>query len=306
MRCRIPVWRDVSTDDLIVMMQDEDELREQKEILEAMEPKLKEKFDQIRDLIETEFHTVLKNRYELGEHFQALYLDETNNGAKVYGKHAVDNICRLLGIDKSIVRSCMKFVALYSRDDLEMLCTRKLPRGEHVSWSHLRALVQVQDTPRREELLEKTFEQGWTCIELSDAIRNDHDHDNNSGRPLKVPGSFDAMIAQQKQVVEQFERRNQKVWSSEKHSLIKKAEELPEEEVTEDRLKQAAELAYQLRGLADEAVKSAEKAEAVVERFRNILSKRRADAESEDNESGKEGSREKKTKGKRKLAGAGK
>ena len=271
--------RDVASDDLVSLMQEEDEFAEQRQILEEMKPKLREKFEQIRELVESEIHAVLRNRYALGEHFQALYDDETDNGAKVYGKHAVQNICRLLGIDKTLVNNCMRFVQVYSRADLDMLCTRLLPRNEHLSWSHVRCLVQEDDDKRREQLLEKTFNEGLTCSELDYAIRCGNDHESNKGgRPLKIPASFDGMVQQQKKFAEEWERRSQKVWSHPTHSLVVKAAELAEEEVTEERLKEAAELAYQLRVVADEANRAADKAEAVVHNFERILAERKASA----------------------------
>jgi hypothetical protein len=278
--------RATDSDDLIRLMQEDDELAAQRRIMNDMKPKLREKFDQIRELLENEIHAVLRNRYELGEHFKALFDDETENGAKVYGKGAVKNITRLLGIEETFVRACIKFVQLYSRDDLESLCTRLLPRGEHLSWSHVRCLLRVDGELRRKELLEKTFTEGLTCAELAYAI-DSHDDDGigtTCGRPLKVPATFDALVAQQKQVTEQWERRNQKVWSDPKHSLVTRAQELPDDEVTEQRLGEAEELAYLLRRQANDAIKAAEKAEVVVERFRLILCQRAGTVEEDDPE----------------------
>ena len=63
-------------------------------------------------------------------------------------------------------------------------------------------------------LLEKTFNEGLTCSELAYAIKCGDDHESNKGgRPLKIPASFDGMVQQQKKAAEEWERRNQKVWS---------------------------------------------------------------------------------------------
>ncbi len=88
------------------------------------------------------------------------------------------------------------------------------------------------------------------------------------------------MVQQQKKAAEEFGRRNQRVWSHPTHSLVVKAAELAEEEVTEGRLKEASELAYQLRVVADEANRAADKAEAVVRNFERILAERKASADS--------------------------
>ena len=50
--------------------------------------------------------------------------------------------------------------------------------------------------------------------------------------------------------------------------------------MTEERLKEASELAYQLRVVADEANRAADKAEAVVRNFERILAERKASTDS--------------------------
>ena len=131
------------------------------------------------------------------------------------------------------------------------------------------------------QLLEKTFNEGLTCSELAYSIKSGDDRESNKGgRPLKIPASFDGMVQQQKKAAEEFERRNQRVWSHPTHSLVVKAAELGKEEVTEERLKEAAELAHQLRIVADEANRAADKAEAVVHNFERILAERKASADS--------------------------
>jgi hypothetical protein len=276
--------RAADTDDIIRVMQEGDELAAQRRIMENMTPRLREKFDQIHELIENETHVVLRNRYELGVLFKAIYDDETDNGAKVYGRHAVDNVTRLLGVEQSFVRNCIAFARLYTRGDLESLCSRLLPRGEHLCWSHVRCLLRVNDEVRRKELLERIFAEGLTCAELAFTIDTPQGGGNgtNRGRPLKVPPNFDAVVAQQKQVTEEWERRNQRVWSDPRHSIAAKAQELSDDDVTEQRLNEAEELARLLRRQANEANKAAEKAEAVVERFRLILSKRAGTVEEDE------------------------
>jgi uncharacterized protein (UPF0216 family) len=116
--------RATDSDDLIRVMEEDDELATQRRIMNDMKPKLRERFDQIRELVENEIHAVLRNRYELGVHFKVLYDDETDNGAKIYGREAVKNITRVLGIEETLVRACIKFVQLYSRNELESLSTR--------------------------------------------------------------------------------------------------------------------------------------------------------------------------------------
>jgi hypothetical protein len=82
-------------------------------------------------------------------------------------------------------------------------------------------------------------------------------------------------VAQQQQSAEEWDRRYSKVWATQDCSLVAHAAKLPDEEVTEERLHHARDLAIQLRKVADQAVAQAEKAEQVVREFERILAERR-------------------------------
>jgi len=89
-----------------------------------------------------------------------------------------------------------------------------------------------------------------------------------------VPKDFDGAVAQQQQSAERWDRLHTKVWASPAQSLVTHAALLPPEEVTNERLRQARDLAMMLRRVATEALEQAEKAERVVLDFERILDER--------------------------------
>jgi cell division FtsZ-interacting protein ZapD len=89
-----------------------------------------------------------------------------------------------------------------------------------------------------------------------------------------VPKDFDGAVAQQQQSAEEWDRRHTRVWGKQDRSLVTQAAKLPPEQVTEERLRQARELAVQLRRVANQALAQAEKAEQVVRDFERILNLR--------------------------------
>jgi hypothetical protein len=174
----------------------------------------------------------------------------------------------------------MRFAQLCSREDLERLCAAVLPRGEGLSWSHVRCLLQIEDRTQRETLLEKVVEDGLTCSELAYEVKQLHDADNR-GRPPKVPADFDGMLTQQRQFVDQWDRRFTKTWTDAKRSLFTKAAALKPEEVTEEKVKQTRELAHTLRSLKKEVGFAVDKLEAIAKGLQEKLEQPQGTEESQ-------------------------
>jgi hypothetical protein len=266
-----------TTDEIIAMMQEEADLQKRRDILANMSPKLREKYEWIREWLDTEIKTTLQSRYELGEQVLEIYMDETKNGAKVYGRGAINKICKLLDWDDGVIRACLKLVQTYTREDIVRICALKLPRDEPVTWSHVRTLLEVDDPTQRDELLEKTVAEGLTCTELGLEVKQlvEKAPDDGRGRPVKVPSSFSGLVQQQLQVADTWEKRYAKVWSNSPQSFITRATELQEKELTEEHLRYATVLAHRLRQMADQAVAAAKKAEEVVRQFEQLLAERK-------------------------------
>jgi hypothetical protein len=171
-----------TTDELIALANEEADLQKRREILANMSPKLREKYEWIRQWLASDVSYSLQSRYELGEQVLEIYLDETKNGAKVYGQRAIEKICKLLDWDDGVIRACLRLVQTYTRQDIARICSLKLPRKEPVTWSHLRSLLAVDDPGQREELLQKTVAEGWTCTELGQEVKRLADKPPGDGR----------------------------------------------------------------------------------------------------------------------------
>ena len=177
------------TDEIIALMQQEDEAAERTEIHQAMTPACREKLQYFETWLRKEVNHTLRSRYELGLHVHELYEDEKKNKGKLYGKNAIGRICKLLSWDDGIIRLALRFVQRYTPDDLERICTIVMPDGEPLTWSHVRALIPIDDNARRKELLERTVAEGWNCTELAQEIKSLADgstHDGR-GRPPREP-----------------------------------------------------------------------------------------------------------------------
>jgi hypothetical protein len=264
------------TDEIIAAAQEEDDAAEREKILKTMTPACRKKLKYFENWFRKEMDHTLRSRYELGLVAKELYEDESQGG-KLYGKNAIGRIGTILHWDDGLIRLALRFVQRYTPEDLERLCGIVLPTGEPLTWSHARALVQVEDATRREELLDRTVAEGWTCNELAREIKalKERTSSDGRGRPPRLPKDFDGAVAQQQQSAEEWDRRYSKVWGAQDRSLLAQAAKLPPEEVTDERLHQARELAIQLRKVANQAVAQAEKAEEVVRDFERILDERR-------------------------------
>jgi hypothetical protein len=241
----------------------------------------REKLKYFETWLRNEVDHALRGRYELGQQALELYKDERDNGGKAYGRHAIDRICTLLRWDDGVIRTALRFVQTFTPEDLERLCGLVLPKGEPVTWSHVRTLVQVRDAARRQQLLDKTVAEGWTCDQLAHEMRRlaERPANDGRGRPPRLPRHFDDAVAQQQESADRWDRLHTKVWVTDKHSLAAQAAQLAPEEVTDERLRGARQLAAQLRRVADEARAQAEQAEEVVRGFERILAERqRAEA----------------------------
>jgi hypothetical protein len=266
-----------TTDEIIAAMREEGEEARRKKILERMNPACRKKLKYFESWLRQEVGHTLRRRYELGLQVRELYDDETKGGGKVYGTNAIDRICKLLNWDDGLIRMALRFVRAYSPEDLERLCAQVLPKGEPLTWSHVRALLEVTDRSRRQELLDRTTSEGWTCTELARQIvrLGDNATGDGRGRPPRVPKDFDGAVAQQQESAERWDRLYSKVWAKQDRSLATQAAKLPPEEVTDERWHQVRDLAYQLRRVADQAREQAEMAEQIVRDFERILAERR-------------------------------
>jgi hypothetical protein len=265
-----------TTGEVLAAMREEDEAAERQAVLQSMTPACQEKLRYFDTWLRNEVSHTLRSRYELGLQVRELYDDEWQNGGRLYGRNAIGRICKLLRWDDGVIRLALRFAQAFTPEDLERLCALALPRGETLTWSHVRALLAVDDPAQRLGLLERTAAEGWTCTELAQEVKGlvERPAQDRRGRPPRAPKDFDGAVAQQQQSAEQWDRHFTRVWGKQDRSLVTQAARLPAEHVTEERLCQARDLAAQLRRVADQAREQAEQAEQVVREFERVLGER--------------------------------
>jgi len=264
-----------TTEELIEMMKEEDQAAKRTRIVEKMTPACREKLDFFEHWIRRQCDHMLRSRYELGKAALELLEDEQKNGGKLYGKNAIGRICKVLQWDDGLIRLSMRFARNYSEADLERLCALVMPSGETLTWSHLRCLLTISEAKQRQDLLDLAVRESWSCTELAHQVKYlDEDKEPDSrGRPPTKPKDFDSAVKQQLEHAGQWDRRHSRVWGQQDTSLVAQATKLAPEEVTKERLQKAQELAYQLRCVANQAIKQAEAAEQVAREFEQILKK---------------------------------
>src|SRR5689334_22564809 len=118
-----------STDEIIDIMREEDEIAEQNRILQAMTPACRKKLTYIETWLRKDMDHCLRSRYELGLQVQELYDDDRKNNGKIYGKNAIGRICKLLHWEDGLLRLALRFVQAFTPEDLERLCSTVLPKG---------------------------------------------------------------------------------------------------------------------------------------------------------------------------------
>src|ERR1700722_14080198 len=226
------IFASKNTDELIDVMKEQAETAERERILKSMTPECRKKLEYINTRLRTEVSHNLRSRYELGLQVKELYEDERKNGGKIYGKNAINKICKLLDWDDGLIRMALRFVQQFSRDDLEYLCKIRLPSGDPLTWSHVRCLVSVDDKKLRKELLDKTLAEGLTCMDLAHELKrlSDHTANDGRGRPLRMPKDFDSSLAQQQHLSEDWDKRYTKVWAKQDRTLEAQAAKLALEE----------------------------------------------------------------------------
>lgn len=151
-----------TTDEIIAAMKEEDASAEREKILQTMTPACRKKLKYFENWLRKDVERSLRSRYELGLQVQELYEDEKKNGGKLYGKNAIGRICQILHWEDGVIRLALRFVQTFSQKDLERLCTLTLPKGQPLTWSHVRTLLLVDDTAQRQQLLNRTVAEGWT------------------------------------------------------------------------------------------------------------------------------------------------
>jgi hypothetical protein len=227
-----------TTDELIELNEEEIEIQERQEVLQGMTPSFRQKLEYIEGWLRREAVHYLRRYYELGKQVEELYLDDRQNNGRVYGRDPIGRICKLLHWGDGIIYNSLRLVQTYSEDEIDRLCSVTMPSGAPLSWSHVRCLLEVKEDSKREDVLDLTIKNGWTCNRLAQEVKRIRDPagSDTRGRPPRTPNHLDDLLAQQNDVIKHWDRLYLRVWSNSRHSMSSQVAKLQPGEVTEQRL----------------------------------------------------------------------
>src|SRR5690349_11833093 len=100
---RPKVFAAQTTDEIIAVMREEGAAAEREKVLRAMTPACREKLAYIENWFRSEVARSLRSRYELGLVVREMYEDEKKNNGKVYGRNAIEKICKVLKWDDGVI-----------------------------------------------------------------------------------------------------------------------------------------------------------------------------------------------------------
>ena len=225
--------------------------------------------------LRVEMTRTLRSRYELGLQALELYEDEKKGGS-VYGKGAIENICKVLRWDDGLIRSALKLVRVYTPEQMNGICKLVLPDGQPLNWSHLRTIILVRDPVQRQTLLDRTVAEGLTCTQVAREFTRlgQSRPDETRGRPPRLPKNFDEAVSGQMHAAAQWDRLHNQIWGLPERSLVAHASKLDPKDMTSQRVDQLRKLVDELRRVADQATEHAEKAEGIARDFARTLNEK--------------------------------
>ncbi len=197
-------------------------------------PGLQQKLLKLQERLGPEPAWGLKDRHKLGLAIQDAVRKESALGDSRYGAGTVNRIAEVLGLKRSILDKLRCFAEAFDQEQVEQFAGARLPGGEALSWSHVRALLAVQDEKKRARLLERTKAEGWTSARLEAAIRDLKGGKARGGgrRPL-APATLEDLVLQMGQLLDGWENRHEQVWSKQEHSLAALVRRLPARKVNQ-------------------------------------------------------------------------
>lgn len=240
--------------------------------LNKLQKDLREYVDWVLEWCQDEQRNSLVRRWELGNHL--------NQISNKFGVKGLRKLKTFLKEDPSMLHKVSKLAEYYSREDIIAICDRLMADGiTHVSYSHMRIIVGVPGKEDRNDILELTFQNCWTSVQLGAHVKKKFDSrsPNPKGRGPAIPKDAKQLISQQIQFAEDFDDRNLHVWNRPEYSLSTQVDKLDPVEYNEDLEKQLATVVHRFRIISTEASKRADEAEKALADMVSIRNRRLRD-----------------------------
>ena len=163
------------------------------DIIGEMTPALKSCYDQVCTLMTSVQQGNITARYKTGV-IVADALDSTDT--QLYGKGAASRLASALNIQKQELYRCKVFASTYTSKEVKKLLTRRTPSGRRITWSHLDALIRIEQPGLRRKLLDRVFAEDLNTRELQRIIKEKcGKRGNGKGRPKASPKTVHGLLA---------------------------------------------------------------------------------------------------------------
>jgi hypothetical protein len=144
----------------------------------------------------------LANNWEFGK-----LVSEVSSDVNTYGANFIATLARLLNLEISYLYKRLKFFNVFSFDEMARLKEmRTSATNTPLTWTHVQAVLSLESSEDRWNLLELACENNWTPGMLTQHARQrpSATADNRrgkTGRPAKVPQTVDGKLAQMRETL---------------------------------------------------------------------------------------------------------
>ena len=162
-------------------------------ILSEMTPALRQCYKQISGLLSEADKSTIVARHKTGKIIQDIM--DADDSSK-YGKDAAGQLALALDVPRQDLYRCKVFADTYSAGDVKKIVSQTTSGGRKIKWSHVDAIIRIQDDKLRRKMRDKVFKDDLSVRELSDAIKDKlGKRGKGKGRPRATPTTPQGAIA---------------------------------------------------------------------------------------------------------------
>jgi hypothetical protein len=198
----------------------------QKAAVEEMNEALYAVYEKADAVLLSEAECVIRARHTLGQLVLQVYEDSENT----YGSKSIEKLSQALGRNTTILYDAKKFVELYSEEEVDQILQARNTSQQPLTWSHMEALIRLQDEDARADMLELALQESLTAGELVKEIqkKSGGKKSNSTGRPLSKPKNFEGYLDSIMTTSEVVIKKATQVWFDEENDLVTAANALEE------------------------------------------------------------------------------
>lgn len=165
--------------------------------LAGLTPPQREAYEKMYGYDEANVLSDLSRNWEFGR-----LLREIADDVNTYGSNFIATLARLLNHETSYLYKRLKFFSQYSFDDMNRLKSMRMAEtNTPLTWTHLQAVIPLDDAEERWDLLKRACANNWTPGELIQHVRQSDNATSDrrrgaTGRPISIPPTVDGKLSQ--------------------------------------------------------------------------------------------------------------